>query len=205
MPVHRTQRTAAKRTAAKRIAAKRTTAKRTAAKRTTAKRAVAKPTVAKRAVAKPTATAKRTVARQPATSVDAFLAKLTHPWRAQIAALRSAILASNTALTERIKWNAPSFCHDGDDRVTFRFPPKGGVQLVFHRGVAPKAAKGFTFEDPSGLLVWVTADRGVVTFTSADDLTAKSPAIARLVGAWIRATTERGASRSGSRARRSSS
>jgi hypothetical protein len=39
-----------------------------------------------------------------------------------MAALRAAILASNDQLSEQVQWNAPSFCHDGVDRITFRDP-----------------------------------------------------------------------------------
>jgi len=145
-----------------------------------------KPTTKRGAGAKPGASASRTPQQQR--SVDDFLANLDHPWRTQIAALRTAILASNKAITEQIKWNAPSFCHAGDDRVTFRFPPKGGVQLIFHRVAKPKDTKGFAFDDTSGLLVWAAPDRGSVTLQSADDLTAKSAVLVKLVNAWIRAT-----------------
>jgi hypothetical protein len=32
------------------------------------------------------------------------------------------------------KWNAPSFRHAGEDRVTFRLQPGDKLQLIFHRG-----------------------------------------------------------------------
>lgn len=120
--------------------------------------------------------------------VDAFLAELRNPLARGVAALRAAIVASDPAIRERIKWNAPSFGLGDDDRVTLRLPPKGGLQLVFHRGAKPKDTKGFAFEDPSGLLVWAAADRGVVTLRDLDEIRAKTDAIVALVGAWMRAT-----------------
>lgn len=115
---------------------------------------------------------------------------LDHPWREQIAALSAAILESNAAISEHVKWNAPSFCHAGDDRVTFRFPPKGGAQMVFHRGAKVKDVKGFSFSDASGLIAWAAPDRGVVTFESAEDMTRKTGTIVKLVNAWMAATVD---------------
>lgn len=128
--------------------------------------------------------------RKPATSdVDAFLSTFEHPMRDHVLALRAAILAANPSLTEHIKWNAPSFCHDGDDRVTFRFAPKSAaVQLIFHRGAKAKATEGFRFDDPSGLLAWAAVDRGVLTLSTPEQCALHSAAIASLVTAWITAT-----------------
>ena len=39
-----------------------------------------------------------------------------------------ALLAIDLPITERVKWNAPSFCVDGDDRVTMRLQPKDRVE-----------------------------------------------------------------------------
>ena len=40
--------------------------------------------------------------------VDEYLAALDHPLKAGIVDLRFAILESNPAISEHIKWNAPS-------------------------------------------------------------------------------------------------
>ena len=105
--------------------------------------------------------------------VDRFMLALDHPLREDIGAMRSAILASNEGISEHIKWNALSFCYGGDDRVTFRLPPKGGLQLIFHRGEKVKDSQDFMFEDGTGLLQWLAVDRAVVTFGDARDVTAK--------------------------------
>jgi hypothetical protein len=124
-----------------------------------------------------------------AVGVDEFLANLKHPQNASILRLRAAILGVDSAITERIKWNAPSFCHGGDDRVTFRFPPKGGVQLIFHRGAKAKDTTGFSFADPSGLIEWAAVDRGVVTLSNDSDIDAKTIRVIELVRAWCKATS----------------
>jgi hypothetical protein len=85
--------------------------------------------------------------------VDEFLDNLSHPLREGVIATRAAILASDEQITEHIKWNAPSFCYRGDDRVTFRLHPADRFQIVFHRGAKVREDSGdFVFEDDSGLL-----------------------------------------------------
>ncbi|WP_373872464.1 DUF1801 domain-containing protein [Planobispora siamensis] len=73
-------------------------------------------------------------------------------------------MASNPEITERVKWNAPSFCHDGVDRVTFLLRSADRLQLVFHRGakVRDDSAES-SFEDPTGLMKWQAPDRAVVS------------------------------------------
>ena len=100
--------------------------------------------------------------------------------------LRAAIVAADPAITEHVKWNAPSFVHDGTDRVTMRLHPKGGVQLIFHRGAKVRDdTADFSFDDPSGLLKWATPDRGILAIDSPADATANAPAITDLVRRWV--------------------
>jgi hypothetical protein len=120
--------------------------------------------------------------------VEQFLKTLEHPLKAQLKSLRRAILARSADISEHLKWNAPSFCIGGEDRVTFRLHPKGHLQLVFHRGAKVKDAKGFRFEDDSGLMEWAAADRGVVTLRDAQDAKAKQAAVVELVQRWMEAT-----------------
>ncbi|WP_233612373.1 DUF1801 domain-containing protein [Corallococcus sp. AB045] len=120
--------------------------------------------------------------------VDQFMAELEHPLKAEIQAVRAAILASDDTITERIKWKAPSFVHSGDDRVTFRLAPKGIFQVILHRGAKVKDTKGFAFEDDSGLVEWLAKDRGVVTLPDAKTVKAKKAALVKLVGRWMKAT-----------------
>ena len=127
--------------------------------------------------------------KAPAT-VDELLRALQHPFHDAILALRAALLASNPAITERVKWNAPSFCAGGDDRATLRFPPKGGLQLILHRGAKVKPSAGFRFDDPTGRVTWAAPDRGVLTFDTRDDLLARREEVVALVNAWMRATHE---------------
>jgi hypothetical protein len=101
--------------------------------------------------------------------VDLFMSGLNHPSKEGVERLRLAILDSNDRITEHVKWNAPSFCYAGEDRVTFRLYPEDRVQLVFHRGSRVKDdADSFAFEDDTGLLRWVANDRAVVALRDAE-------------------------------------
>ncbi len=118
--------------------------------------------------------------------VDGFMAALDHPLGDGVQELRAAILASDPGITEVVKWNAPSFRYAGVDRVTFRLQPGDRLQLVLHRGAAVRDdAADFRFEDPSGLLEWVAADRAVISFRDLADVTAKLPAVVDVVRRWV--------------------
>ena len=72
------------------------------------------------------------MARAPET-VEAYLDALVHARADDVRTVRAALLTLD-GVTERVKWNAPSCCIDGDDRITFRLQPGDRVELVFHRG-----------------------------------------------------------------------
>lgn len=119
-------------------------------------------------------------------SVDEFLAQLQHPLKPGVEQLRTAILASDSRISEQVKWNAPSFCYDGVDRATFRLQPGDRLQLVLHRGAkVQEAAARPTLEDPSGLLEWLAPDRAVITFRDLTDVGARQDAVVDIVRQWM--------------------
>lgn len=121
-------------------------------------------------------------------TVEQFMQTLDHPLKAEIDALRMLVKSANASLTEQIKWNAPSFGVDGDDRITFKLHPPKHLQLIFHRGAKVKDSTGFSFADESGLMTWAAADRGIVTIRDMADLEAKRSALSTLVTRWVDAT-----------------
>jgi hypothetical protein len=127
------------------------------------------------------------MARNP--KVNDYMRKLDHPLKPVVELLRESILAADAKLAERIKWNAPSFGYGNDDRITFNLRARDKVQLIFHRGAKAKADKAFAFKDPSGLMEWITNDRGIVSFDGSARANAKKAAFTRLVKAWLKATT----------------
>ncbi|KQY89679.1 DUF1801 domain-containing protein [Brevundimonas sp. Root1423] len=121
-------------------------------------------------------------------SVEAWLADQAPAVRAAVGRLRALALASGDGVTEHIKWNGPSFCVDGDDRITVGVAPRGGVRAVLHRGVKAKDATGFSFPDDSGLIHWAAPDRGVVTFADEEAISANADAFAAICRRWLEAT-----------------
>ena len=123
----------------------------------------------------------------PAGGVEQYLTDLEHPLKEGVLLLRTTILASDPAITEHIKWNAPSFRFDGEDRVTFRLQPRGRLQLVFHRGAKVRSDTAtFAFEDPSGLMTWLAADRAVIDFPDLATVTTHQAQVGALVARWVR-------------------
>jgi hypothetical protein len=115
------------------------------------------------------------------------MAALDHPRKAEVERLIAIAIAAAPGVTGHVKWNAPSFCQSGDDRVTMRLSPSPIVQLVFHRGARARPAAGFAFADESGLLEMVAPDRGVVTL-GPGEVEARADALGRLIGRWMAAT-----------------
>jgi hypothetical protein len=123
--------------------------------------------------------------------VDIFLTNLEHRRKPEIEQLRDAILAAPIEITEKVKWNAPSFCCDDDDRVTFRLHPGDRVELIFHRGAKKRAdTSTFTFQDPTGRLKWLSPDRGVVVLADHNDTNHMTTDVVALVEAWMTATRD---------------
>lgn len=122
-------------------------------------------------------------------AVDTYLEALEHRHKPAIQALRRLIHDAVPGLTERIKWNAPSFGKGEDDRITMRLHPGDRLQLILHRGAKAGADDLFRFEDPDKLITWAAPDRGVVTFSGADDLADKSAALTEILRRWVACTT----------------
>lgn len=119
-----------------------------------------------------------------------FLNNLEHPLKKEIEEVRKIILSTNESISEHIKWNAPSFCFDNEDRVTFNLQGKGFFRLVFHCGakVKDQAGDGTLFEDTTGLLDWVTTDRAMIKITDMSDVESKKEKLAAVVAKWIEVT-----------------
>lgn len=91
--------------------------------------------------------------------VTSFLDNLNHPLRNEIERIRQIILISNPKLSENIKWNAPNYSYDGEDRITMRIQPPKQIQIIFHRGAKVlEQPKNRLINDESKLLVWKTND-----------------------------------------------
>lgn len=66
-----------------------------------------------------------------AEKVKQYMDAMTHPLKKEAEAVRNIIKKASSKLSERIKWNAPSYYYI-DDIVTFGPPRPGKILLVFH-------------------------------------------------------------------------
>jgi uncharacterized protein YdhG (YjbR/CyaY superfamily) len=114
-----------------------------------------------------------------------YLAALTPDQRATADALRALASAAAPGLTERIKWNAPSFVQDGEDRITLGQDKSGRIRVILHRGVKPKEIAGFSFDAPADLVQWAARDRGVMTFASQAEVETRAEEIGDVFRRWL--------------------
>ncbi|MEZ4403568.1 MAG: DUF1801 domain-containing protein [Kofleriaceae bacterium] len=152
------------------------------------KPAATKPAATKPAATKPAATTPtaRRGAATPSADVGTFVRGLDHPLRREIERVRAVILGVDPAITEAIKWNAPSF-RTTDFFATVHLRSRATLQLVFHTGAKAKATAttGVDVPDPAGLLRWLAPDRCLVTLGAGATFDANCDALAHLVAAWI--------------------
>jgi hypothetical protein len=122
-----------------------------------------------------------------ATPVDTFIADLQHPAKSELIALRQIILGVDSAITEGIKWNAPSF-RTRDDFATFHLREKQGLALILHFGAKKNAITqtGVAIADPAGLLQWLGKDRAIVRFADLAEVASRREALVALLREWIR-------------------
>ena len=108
--------------------------------------------------------------------VDAYMAELEHPFKAEVQALREIIKGVDPQIAEQVKWNAPSFSYKGY-MATFNLRARQHVHLVWHNGAV--------LEDAGGLLEGGYPDRRMTYFGSMADVQAKRPALEGLVRQWV--------------------
>ncbi|KON88292.1 hypothetical protein AF332_16780 [Sporosarcina globispora] len=120
--------------------------------------------------------------------VAEFMNNLKHPHKEEIEEVRNIILSTNDKITEHIKWNAPSFCYEGEDRITFNLHGKGFIRLVFHCGtkVKDRNTNEPLVVDPSGILEWKAADRAIMKFTDQNDVKAKEEKLREVITKWLK-------------------
>lgn len=113
----------------------------------------------------------------PAQSPDlaTYMQTLDHPLKPQIEQLREILKNADERLSERIKWNAPSYHLDGVDIVTFGplMRKKDEILLVFHH---PKIV-----EIASDILEGQFKDRRLVTLHNQAEVDAKTEELQRIM------------------------
>lgn len=133
------------------------------------------------------ATTKETLQIRPSQpeTVDAFMAKFSHPLKDVAEELRHIILGTDKSVGEEIYWNAPSFFYTGKMKpfkpkeykrfiVVFNFFKKDCVRLIFLRGAMVK--------DGSGILEGDYADgRRLALFHNMQEAKAKKKSLQAIV------------------------
>jgi Domain of unknown function (DU1801) len=112
--------------------------------------------------------------------VEAYMRDLDHPFKAEIEAVRAIVLGASNKLSERIKWNAPSFYYKADDLAAFnpRASEYAHLLLLFPDGIGIPAK--------STVLEGKAKDRREAKFMSLEDVQAKKPALEKLIKAWLK-------------------
>lgn len=123
--------------------------------------------------------------------VEEYLHQLEHPLKKEIEEVRSFILSVDDRITEHIKWNAPSFCVQGEDRITLNLQGKGFIRLIFHCGAKVKDhdVKGTLTEDTAEILEWASQDRAIVKIVDIHDLEQKKEQLKAVIARWIEVTS----------------
>lgn len=122
----------------------------------------------------------------PPVTVEAFLATLDHPLKAEILALRRLVLDADGRIGEEIKWNAPSF-HTSEHFATFHLRAPDNVQVILHFGAKKRDRAGAraAIADPSGLLQWLAEDRATLKFQDMAGIEARGAAFTAILRQWI--------------------
>ncbi len=108
--------------------------------------------------------------------VNAFMAELEHPFKAEVQAVREIIKNVHPGITEEVKWKAPSFSYRGY-LVTFNLWATQHVHLVFHNGAI--------LSNDSGLLEGDYVDRRMMYFSDMADIKAKQPVLEQAIREWV--------------------
>jgi hypothetical protein len=111
-------------------------------------------------------------------AVEAYLRDVDHPFKAEMEAVRAIILGVSDKISERIKWNAPSFYYKEDlGAFNPRATEYAHLILLFPDGAG--------MDDNGGLLEGNHKDRREAKFHSLNDVKAKKPTLEKLVKNWI--------------------
>lgn len=106
----------------------------------------------------------------------------------QIMLVRDLLFDAVPTLQETLKWNAPNYRYDNEDRITFNIINRQRlVKIVIHMGASKKEDKSDDpiLDDASGLVVWNSNIRGTISFESFDDIHNKSDKFKKIITDWI--------------------
>lgn len=109
--------------------------------------------------------------------VEEFLAKLKHPLKAEMQAVREIICSASPKIEEDVKWGGPSFDYK-EPMATFNPRVTDYVALIFH--------KGELLQDKSGLLEPGPKGKAYAKFRSMSDVKKHTSDLQKIVKDWIK-------------------
>ncbi len=120
-------------------------------------------------------------------SLEEFFDDLKEPRKSEVEALRKIIFAAENDLKEQIKWNAPSYSFNHDDRITFNLFDPNSTRLVFHAGVKTKEDKKAPpiFDDETGLLEWNSNIRATASFENLKQISESKEELIKVIKKWL--------------------
>ena len=121
--------------------------------------------------------------------VTQHIQKLDVTIRDTIETLRQIVLSTDKEISERIKWNNPSFYYSGEMKP---FDPKEYKREIivfnlFKNRIMLVFPSGAKINDSSGLLTGNYADgRRIVVFKDIDDVRAKEANLRHVIKEWLK-------------------
>lgn len=115
--------------------------------------------------------------RKTQATVEDYMAKLDHPLKAEVEALRAMIKAVHPGIIEQVKWNAPSYRYK-DYIATFNLRAQQHVHLIFHNPAIASIK--------SDILEGDYVDRRMTYFVDMNDVQAKKASLEYVVSELIR-------------------
>lgn len=113
-------------------------------------------------------------------AMNAYLAHLKHPLKVEIAAVRTVIMQASDKISERVKWDAPTF-YFKVDLATFDLHSTKFVHLIL---LFPEE---MIVPDEDGLIEVDHENRREVTFRNLAEIAARKPALQKLVRNFVTA------------------
>jgi len=117
-------------------------------------------------------------------AMNAYLAHLKHPLKAEIAAVRTIIMQASDKISERVKWDAPVF-YFKQDLATFDLNLTKNVHLIL---LFPEET---VVADGDGLIGLDHEGRREVTFHNMTEVAAKKPALVKFVRDFVLAVEDK--------------
>ena len=100
--------------------------------------------------------------------VTIFINNLNHPLASEINLLREIILSCDSSLSESIKWSGPDYVFAGEDRIPMELKKKHTQNKQQRKKVNKN-------------------DRAIITFKTLNEIQANTPALKKIIIAWIKA------------------